>query len=272
MNETAAPAGLTSAEVAQRVARGEVNRVRRSDRAEYVDILARNVLTLFNALVVPAAVALFLLEEWRGAVAVSGMAVLTTLLGLAQEVRAKRALDKLTLLAEARARVLRDGQVRDLPAGDVVRGDHVLLAAGDSVVADGPVLEARFLEVDEALLTGESDPVPRKPGDNLLSGSFAVAGEGAYRADKVGAEAFAQRTAAEARSYTYTASPLQDSINSLIKILTALAVALCLIYVVLYFVRDNITRTELVQMVAATITSMVPQGLVLMATLAFLLG
>src|ERR671912_269127 len=101
--------GLTVAEVAERVGRGEVNRVTRYHGAEYRDILSRNLLTLFNALVVPAAVALFLLGEWRGAVAVSGLAVLNTAIGLAQEVRAKRHLDRLAVLAEPRARVVRDG-------------------------------------------------------------------------------------------------------------------------------------------------------------------
>ncbi len=263
--------GLTAAEAAERAARGQVNRVRRSDRADYLDIVRRNVLTLFNALVVPAALALFALHEYRGAVAVSGMAVTNMVLGLWQEVRAKRHLDRLALLAETKARVLRDGKPLDVPSGEVVLGDVLLLAAGDSVVADGPVLEERFLEVDEALLTGESDPVPRKAGEQLLSGSFCVAGEGAYRADRVGAEAFAHRTAAEARSYAYAASPLQDAINRLIRVLTYTAVALCAAYVGLYFLRGFGTD-DLVQMVAATVTSMVPQGLVLMATLAFTLG
>jgi cation-transporting ATPase E len=202
------PRGLSAAEVADRVARGQVNRPPRSGWAEYRAIVSRNLFTLFNALVVPAALALFLLGDLRGAWAVSGMAVINTLIGLAQEVRAKRHLDKLAILAETRARVLRDGQALTVPAGDVVLDDHVLLAAGEPVVADGAVVEARFLEVDEALLTGESDPVPRRPGDRLLSGSFCVAGEGAYRATHVGAEAFAHQTSAEARRYRFTASPL----------------------------------------------------------------
>jgi cation-transporting ATPase E len=263
--------GLTSAEAALRLARGEGNRVRRSDRAEYLDIVARNVLTLFNALVVPAAVALFFLGEYRDALAVSGMALTNTVLGLIQEVRAKRHLDRLTLLAETRARVVRDGQAHVIPAGDVVRGDLLLLGAGDSVVADGSVSESRYLEVDEALLTGESDPVPRKVGDPLLSGSFCVAGEGSYHAERVGTQSFAQRTAAEARSYRYAASPIQDCINRLLRILTGAALVLCLGYTVLYFL-SSVAVTDLVQMVAATITSMVPQGLVLMATFAFVLG
>jgi cation-transporting ATPase E len=263
--------GLTAAEAARRAAAGQVNRTPRSDWAEYRDILGRNLFTLFNALVVPAAVALFLLEEYRGAWAVSGMAVLNTALGLAQELRAKRHLDKLALLAEARARVLRDGEVRALPAGDVVLGDTLLLAGGEPVVADGPVLAARFLEVDEALLTGESDPVPRRPGDRLLSGSFCVAGEAVYRADQVGGSAFANQASLRARQYLYTASPVQRAINVLIRILTATAVALCALYAALYFVR-GFPLADLVQMVAATVTSMVPQGLVLMTTLAFVLA
>jgi cation-transporting ATPase E len=262
---------LTAAQVAQRVAGGQINRGRRSDWIEYGNIVARNIFTLFNTLVVPAAVALFFLGDYRSTLAVSGMAATNLILGLVQELRAKWHLDKLALLAETRCRVIRDGQVCILPAGDVVLGDHVLLGTGDSIVADGPLIEARFLEVDEALLTGESDPIPRKVGEGVLSGSFCVAGEGAYQADKVGAESFAQRTATEARQYRFSASPIQDSINRLIWILTCLAVALCLAYLVLHRVQP-IPTTDLVEMIAATITSMVPQGLVLMATLAFTLG
>jgi cation-transporting ATPase E len=272
--------GLTSAKVAEQVARGLTNRVRRSDAAEYRDIVFRNVFTVFNALVAPAAIALFVLGDWQAGLTVSGMAFTNMVLGLVQEIRAKRHLDRLTLLAEGRVRVRRDSQVCDILSGDVVQGDHIVLGAGDSVVADGEVLEARFLEVDEALLTGESDPVTRKPGEQVLSGSFCVAGEGVYRADRVGLAAFAQKTATEARSYRYSSSPLQQNINLVIQILTAVAVAMSLGYLALYFLgqikpepgESAPADMILVRMIAATITSMVPAGLVLMATLAFVLG
>jgi cation-transporting P-type ATPase E len=263
--------GLTTPEVAQRVARGEINRVRRSDRAEYLAIAVRNVFTLFNALVAPAALALFLLGKYPDALAVSGMALTNLVLGLVQEIRAKRHLDRLTLLSETRVRVMRNGQVELVPSGDVVRDDVLLLSAGDTVVADGTVLESRFLEVDEALLTGESDPVPRQAGEPLLSGSFCVAGEGSYRAERVGAASFVQRTAGEARSYRYSASPIQQDINRLLALLTATAIVLCLGYGVLYALGD-VSRGDLWAMIAATITSMVPQGLVVMTTFAFVLG
>jgi len=263
--------GLTDAEVAERSARGQVNRVRRSDLAEYLDIVRRNVVTLFNALVVPAALALFLLDRLAAALAVSGMALTNLVLGLVQEIRAKWHLDHLALLSEARARVRRNGQVYDIPSGEVVQDDLLLLASGDSVLADGPLVEARFLEIDEALLTGESDPVVRRVGDTVLSGSFCVAGEGCFRAEKVGAAAFAQRTTIEARAYRYQASPMQQSIDQLIRILTGVAVLLCLSYLGLRYLRP-IAWGDLVEMWAATITSMIPQGLVLMTTLAFILG
>jgi cation-transporting ATPase E len=263
--------GLTAAEVAERVARGQLNRTPRSDWADYRAILVRNVCTLFNALVVPAAVALFLLQDYRAAWAVSALALINTALGLVQEVRAKRHLDRLALLVEARARVVRDGKVCPVRAGDVVLDDVLLLTAGESVLADGSVLAARFLEIDEALLTGESDPVPRRPGDGLLSGSYCVAGAGAYRAERVGGSAFANQTALLARQYLYTASPVQRAINYLIAILTATAVALCGLYVVLWLSR-GFPLTDLAEMVAATVTSMVPQGLVLMTTLAMILA
>jgi cation-transporting ATPase E len=263
--------GLTAAEVAERRARGEINRVRHTDAADYLAIAARNLFTLFNALVLPAAVALFLLGEYGDGLAVSGMALTNLLLGLVQEIRAKRHLDRLTLLTETRVRARRDGQVQEIPSGEVVRDDVLELAAGDSVVADGPVLEARFLEVDEALLTGESEPVPRHVGESLLSGSFCVAGDGCYRAERVGVESFAQRTAGEARSYRHHLSPIQKSVNRLLALLTAVAVLFCMAYVAADALHP-MEKRDLWKMIAATITSMIPQGLVVMATFAFVLG
>jgi cation-transporting ATPase E len=263
--------GLSAADVAERIRQGETNRPPRSNLLEYARIVRRNVFTLFNGMVVPAAIALFLLREYQGAVAVSAIAVINSIVGLAQEIRSKWHLDRLALLTEARARVIRDGAVREIPAGEVVRGDAILLIAGSAVVADGLVLDAQFLEIDEALLTGESDPVRRKKGDRLLSGSFCVAGEGAYQADTVGARSYAQSATAQARQYHYAASPLTRIINAIIQVLSVTAIGLCVLYVILDFVR-GLAVDELVKMSAATITSMVPQGLVLTATVSFTLG
>ena len=271
MNPTDPCRGLTAGEAADRTALGQVNRLPRSGWTEYRDITVRNLLTPFNALVVPAGVALYLLGDLRGAWAVGGMAAVNALIGLFQEVRAKRHLDRLDLLSEAEARVIRDGVEHLIPAGSVVRGDILKLGPGEPVVADGTLLAAEFLEVDEALLTGESDPIARQPGEQLLSGSFAVAGAGTYRADGVGAEAFAHRTSATARQYRHAPSPIQRILSVLIRVMTVAAVVLCGFYVVLYFIR-GMPATDLVQMVAATVTSLVPQGLILMTTLALTLG
>src|SRR5262245_14367308 len=132
MSMTTTPlSGLSSAEVERRTLLGQVNRVRRSSAAEYRDIVFRNLFTVFNALVVPAAIALFALGKYQGAIAGSGMGIINTVLGLVQEIRAKRHLDQLTLLAESRIRVVRDGKDAEVPASDVVLGDVLLLRAGD---------------------------------------------------------------------------------------------------------------------------------------------
>jgi cation-transporting ATPase E len=263
--------GLSAAEVAERIAAGRVNRPPRDGWRAYLDIVRRNTLTLFNILVTPAAVALFLLGDYRGAWAVSGMAVANTLIGLMHELRAKRHLDQLSLLGETRVRVRRDNGEQVIPSGEVVADDLILVSTGDTIVADGTVTSAAFLELDEALLTGESDPVAKAAGDSVKSGSVCVAGEGAYRAERVGTEAFAQRTAVAAKQYHHACGPTQRTLDRLVQWLTALAVVLCLGYVGLYFAR-GFSSTDLVQMVAATITSMVPQGLVLLTTLVFVLA
>ncbi|HYV37791.1 MAG TPA: HAD-IC family P-type ATPase, partial [Gemmataceae bacterium] len=263
--------GLTTADVADRVRAGQVNRAPRTVWTDYGRIVSRNVLTVFNALVTPAAIALFYVGKYQGAWAVSCMAIVNSAVGLVQEIKAKRHLDKLAILVQTKARVRRDGVVCDIPAEDVVLGDLVLVGNGETVIADGMVIDAKFLEVDEALLTGESDPVRRQAGDMLLSGSFCVAGEGSYRADKVGPNAFAQSTAAAARGYKLVHSPLTRTINLLIHLLTWTAVGLCLIFVLLFWL-DKTNEDDMISNMAATITSMVPQGLVLTATIAFTLG
>ena len=263
--------GLSSAEVAERIRNGQVNHSVRSQWADYAAIATRHLFTLFNLMVVPAAVALFVLSEWQAGMAVSGMAIINTALGLFQEFRAKRHLDRLAILTETKAQVMRDGRLLQIPAREIVLGDCILVRAGDAILADGSVIDSQFMEVDEALLTGESDPVRRNPGEQLLSGSIVVAGTGAYRADKVGRDAFANSISAAARRYSYSSSPMTHVIDRIIAVLSIVAVCLCALYFVLRLL-NLIDTDSLVLMIAATITSMVPQGLVLTATVAFTLG
>ncbi|QEG28000.1 putative cation-transporting ATPase F [Gemmata obscuriglobus] len=269
---TAPPAtGLTAIEVAERVRRGEVNRTRRSAWADYGVIVSRHAFTVFNLVVAPTAVALFSFGDWRAGVSVTGTALANTLIGLAQELRAKRQLDRLAILTAQKARVVRDGRPHEIPVDDVVLGDLVLLRVGETVVADGTLLESQYLEVDEALLTGESDPVRRGAGERVLSGSICVTGEGSYRAEKVGSAAFAQRVTADAQRYSYTTSPITRASNRIITALSIAALALCALYGALYALGE-IGAEHMFRMIAATVVSTIPQGLVLTATVAFTIG
>lgn len=263
--------GLTSSEVTERRRQGLTNRLREQSWQTYGRIVLRNLATWFNALVIPAAIALFQLEEYRGAFAVSGVLVVNTILGLSQEISAKIRLNRLTLVTATKVQVIRDGQTQSVPVEEVVKDDLLSLVVGDTIVADGAVVEARFLEVDEALLTGESDPVPRRTGERLLAGSYCVAGEGLYRAEQVGSRATAQQIALQAREHHHAAGPIQLAIDHFVRLLSYIAIALCGTYLIRYWLAP-FPKTELVQMVAATITSMVPQGLVLTTTLALSLG
>jgi cation-transporting ATPase E len=265
------PTGLAAADAPPRLRLPQVNRPAHSGLWPYAEIVSRNVFTLFNALIAPVAIGLFLLEDYNSAIAVSSMAVINTTIALAQELRAKRYLDRLTILVATPIRVLCEGKWQAVSAADVRLGDHVLLAPGEMVVADGTVLEGRFLAVDEALLTGESEPVPRKAGELLLSGSICVSGEGAYRAERIADDAFANKTIAQARRYRFSASPLTRVLNRLIRVLSGAAIVLCLLFIGLYLVQGS-PRTEMVESIAATITSLVPQGLVLTATFALTLA
>ena len=164
-----------------------------------------------------------------------------------------------------------DGVVVEISSGDIVRGDCVHLTAGDTVVADGPVLAETMLEIDEALLTGEADPLRRHVGEPLLSGSVCTAGEGHYRADAVGLAAFANRTSAEARRFRLLSSPATLAIDRIVAGLSYAAITLCVLHLAGWRWPD-VKEGDAIRRIAATITTMVPQGLVLSATIAFLVG
>lgn len=264
-------AGLTACEVADLTRRGLVNRTRRSAWADYAVIASRHLFTVFNFVVGPTAVILFAYGDWRAGISVTGTALVNTIIGLVQELRAKRQLDKLAILIARKARVIRDGRECEIFADDVVQGELVLVRAGETVLADGTLTVANYLEVDEALLTGESDPVHRHAGERVLSGSICVAGEGSYRAEKVGDQAFAQNVTAEARRYQYADSPITRAANRIITALSVLSLVLCGLYIALALF-GVVEPDRLFRMIAATIVSMIPQGLVLTATVAFTIG
>jgi P-type E1-E2 ATPase len=257
--------GLTSAEAARRLEGRPAHPAAGS--MTYRAIIRRNLLTLFNLVLAACAVALIATGQLADLL-FAGVLVVNSGIGIVQEVRAKRALDRLALLAAPRARVLRDGVEQEVHVDDVVTGDAIVLRPGDQVVADGHLLEARGLQVDESILTGESDPDARRAGDSVQSGSFCVAGSGTYEADRVGADAYANELTGVAREDRRELSPLQISINHLLRILVALMIPISALLLYALHVHDVPTR-EAVQTAVAGIVSLVPEGLVLLASLVF---
>ena len=268
--------GLTAAEAAQRTLKGQTNADTSHQRTNG-EVVRENTLTFFNGVLVALIVALFVLAgieqdigKLQDGVFVGIVVFANVTIGTVQELRATRKLRELVALTARTAVVVRDAKEQELPAEAVVQGDLVRAERGDQIVADGPIVEGD-LEVDEALLTGESDAVRRVAGQELLSGSFCVSGSGHYRADKVGMDAYATRLTADARQLVRRATPLQLRFRSILRVLliaTAVLAALLLIraYVADEDFGDAITAT------AATVTSVVPEGLLLSMTVAFAAG
>src|SRR5438552_2721069 len=187
-------AGLTSAQVAERRSRGLTNAGGERTSRSVAEILRANILTRFNFIL--GALLAVILAAGQPQDALFGVVLVTNaLIGIVQELRAKRTLDRLAVLSAPRVRVIRDGTSHEIAVADLVAGDMVDLRAGDQLVADGVVRASTSLEADESLLTGESEPVDKRAGDRLLSGSFVAAGSGGYQATGVGAGAYARQLA-----------------------------------------------------------------------------
>ena len=266
------PTGLTSAQVAERVARGQVNEVGERTSRSIGEIVRANVLTRFNAILGALFVLVMTTGSWADGL-FGIVLVVNSAIGIVQEYLAKRKLDRLALLNAPTTRVVRDGQTVVIPTRDVVLDDLIELRAGDEVPADGVLLTSEGLELGEANLTGESDPVHHPAGDEILSGTSVVAGSGRYRAKAIGPDAYVNRIAAEARKFTRTYSEIQSSINTLLRYITwVIAFALPLqIWSQWHVVGDQGWQSVVLRS-AAGVVGLVPEGLVLLTSVAFLLA
>ncbi|MCL2734880.1 MAG: HAD-IC family P-type ATPase, partial [Actinomycetia bacterium] len=268
---TARNPGLSSDEVARLVERGEVNDVPVRSSRSTADIVRANVFTRFNAIIG----VLFLIILVVGPIqdGLFGFVIVAnTAIGIFQEMRAKRTLDSLALVGEAKPMVRRDGTAAETPTSGIVLGDLIELGPGDKVVVDGQVAEADNLEIDESLLTGEADPVLKREGDQVMSGSFVVAGGGAFTATKVGRQAYAAQLAEEASRFTLVNSELRNGISQILKYVTWMMVPTAVGLIISQFTVESHDAREAVRRTIGGIVPMVPEGLVLLTSVAFAIG
>ncbi|MDQ1046535.1 HAD-IC family P-type ATPase [Streptomyces sp. V4I2] len=263
--------GLTAAEVAERVARGQVNDVPVRSSRSTVEIVRANVFTRFNAIIGVLWVIMLFVAPIQDSL--FGFVILAnTGIGIIQEWRAKKTLDSLAVIGEARPTVRRDGTAAEVATSDIVLDDLIEIGPGDKAVVDGVCVEADGLEIDESLLTGEADPVVKRPGDQVMSGSFVVAGGGAFKATKVGREAYAVQLAEEASRFTLVHSELRSGISTILKYVTWMMVPTAIgLIISQLFVKDNDLKDSIARTVGG-IVPMVPEGLVLLTSVAFAIG
>ncbi|WP_055616671.1 HAD-IC family P-type ATPase [Streptomyces phaeochromogenes] len=263
--------GLTAAEVAERVARGEVNDVPVRSSRSTADIVRANVFTRFNAIIGVLWLIMMFVAPFQDSL--FGYVILAnTGIGIIQELRAKKTLDSLAVIGEARPTVRRDGTAAEVGTSEIVLGDLIEIGPGDKIVVDGECVEADGLEIDESLLTGEADPVVKQPGDQVMSGSFVVAGGGAFTATKVGREAYAVQLAEEASRFTLVHSELRTGISTILKYVTWMMIPAAIGLAITQLVVKNDDLKASIARAVGGIVPMVPEGLVLLTSVAFAIG
>lgn len=262
--------GLTNEEVQERIAQGQVNNNENPNTRTYKQIILENTLTFFNFLNLVLLVLVLLVGSYKNSMFV-GIIFINTVIGIIQEIRAKKTIDKLAILTESKTVVLREGKKWKISTEKLVVDDLIFLKAGEQVPADAKILEGG-LEVNESLLTGEADNLPKNTGDELFSGSFVTAGQACCQIIHVGSDNYASRITSEAKEFKRHNSELRNSLNAILKVISIIIVPLgaMLFYKQYYFVGDNI-RDSVVNMVAAVL-GMIPEGLVLLTSVALTLG
>jgi cation-transporting ATPase E len=262
--------GLTEAEVMLRRAKGLGNRVAVTTGRTYRQIFQENVFTFINIVLFGLGAALVLLGRVSDALVSVGVIAINVVVSVVQEIRAKRVLDRISLITRPSATVIREGRQKKVDLEDIVVGDTLVVEPGDQIVTDGMVIGDEDLQVDESLLTGESNPVNKHPGDPIYSGSFCVGGNGYYRADKVGAESLSNRLTVSARAFRRVLTPLQKEVNLVVRVLLLIAVYLEIILVV-NSTLEKVPFVDGVRM-SVVILGLVPNGLFLAVATAYTLG
>lgn len=262
--------GLTNEEVQERIAQGQVNNNENPNTRTYKQIILENTLTFFNFLNLVLLVLVLMVGSYKNSMFV-GIIFINTVIGIIQEIRAKKTIDKLAILTESKTVVLREGKKWKISTEKLVVDDLIFLKAGEQVPADAKILEGS-LEVNESLLTGEADNLPKNPGDELFSGSFVTAGQACCQIIHVGTDNYASKITSEAKEFKRHNSELRNSLNAILKVISIIIVPLgaVLFYKQYYFVGDSI-RDSVVNMVAAVL-GMIPEGLVLLTSVALTLG
>ncbi|MBO6301413.1 MAG: HAD-IC family P-type ATPase [Ruminiclostridium sp.] len=265
MTDTDIEKGLSPEEAAKRAAEGKVNGTGEIKTKSIGQIVRENTLTFFNFLNIVLAVLVLIFGEIKNAMFI-GVIFCNTGIGIFQEIRAKRTIDRLTLISAPKAHVIRGGQELEIPNSEIVEGDLVMFRTGYQASADC-LLVSGECEVNESLITGESDPIYKKPGDKILSGSFAVSGECRAVAVGLGAESFANKITSSAKYVKRTESKMMNAINTILKGISILIIPLMLI--LMYngiFVSGQTVNRAVVSTVAAII-GMIPEGLVLLTSI-----
>ena len=262
--------GLDEAEALRRAAAGRANIVDDATTRSVAAILRANVVTRFNALLGSLLVVILVVGPPQDAL--FGLVLLSnTAVGVVQELRAKRTLDRLVVIGGTTATVIRSGVERTVPSREVVEGDVIDVRRGDQIVVDGTVTACDGLEVDESLLTGEFEPVSKPPGTRLLSGSWVVAGTGQHLAEVVGEQAYGRRLAAEGRRFALTRSGLRSGIDSILRGVTWVLVPTAVLLVASQLVQASDIE-EAIRSSVAGVVNMVPEGLVLLTSTALAVG
>ncbi len=268
--------GLTSKEVVQRIESGQSNAVKTSTSRSVQDIVRANVFTLFNGIIFAAMVLVLITGSWRDAV-FGFVIIINTGIGIVTELRAKRTLDKLSILVASEFLVHRDGKDVEVSHNEIVLDDLLWIRAGEQVPADGQIIQTWGLELDESMLTGESRTVRHKVGEQVYSGATAVSGMALVKVNAVGSHSYAATLTAQAKVYKKTVSDLNKGINTILKFMTFLVVPLCILLILSQIhtvggwgtaLSTGEWRQAVVSAVAGVV-GMIPEGLVLLTSLNF---
>ncbi|MCO5190390.1 MAG: HAD-IC family P-type ATPase [Anaerolineae bacterium] len=262
--------GLTSAQVAERRRQGQGNDVKLATSRTYKDIVLKNVFNPVNVVLYAIGLAMFAVGDGRSAFATIMLVLFNSTVGIIQEVRSKRKLDEIALLAIAKVTVLRDGQETQINPSELVLGDILVVRAGDQIPVDGKILGDSRIEVDESALTGESDLIPKSAEDDVLSGSFIVTGQTQIEATGVGEKSFANNLTKNAREFSSEYTPLQREVNRILRILLLLVVFFGILAVLGLFVLDLPFSAWL--QIMAVITGSVSAGLLTLIILNYSWG